>query len=203
MAIFWRLYRFDFEEYLELRPALSRADTREALANLADSEELDSVISALFNEEIELSEARQAIVLARCCRGEPILFSKKFLRLVTKLSRNPDLEEGAERIGEALAGGKNLEPWLEPSSELLSLLTPAEIKRLDVEMPLLLEACGATRRNKRGLRLRGILPAAGSFFSRLFDREPSAEEMLSLFGEMAEYASSRGEGIVVVAATSG
>ncbi len=202
MAIYWRLYRFDFEEYLELRSALSRATTPESLSNLADSEELDSVISALFNDEIEISEARQAVVLAKCCRGEPLLFSKKFLRLVTKLSRDPNLEECAEKIAEALAGGKNLEPWLEPSSELLSLMTPEEIKRIDVEMPLLLEACGVASRSKSG-RSAGFFPTAGSFFMRLFDQEATANEMLSLFGEMVEYASSRGEGIVFVSANAG
>ncbi len=202
MTIFWRLYRFDFEEYLELRSELSRATTPESLSNLADSEELDSVISALFNDDIEISEAKQAVVLARCCRGEPLLFSKKFLRLVTKLSRDPNLEDGAEKIAEALAGGKNLEPWLEPSSELLSILTPAEIKRIDGEMPLLLEACGVGSRRKSG-RSMGLFPTAGSFFMRLFDQEATANEMLSLFSEMVEHASSRGEGIAFVSANAG
>ena len=198
MAITWHLYRFDYEEYLQLKPLLSVANSSESLDAIAITQNLKAVTDALINEEIDIAEARQAIVLSKCCLGEPIHLDRAFLRYLTKLRRDHNTEESAEIIGEALAGGANLESWLQPPGELLSFLTPHETKRLNQSLPNQNQSSSGDGSAPRKKANSSAFSSFTSILKRMFDFAPSSEEAFDLFSDLIEIASERNEGIVFV-----
>lgn len=200
MAVCWQLYRFDYSVFVQLRPALRTAATPAAFAALADSEETEAIVEAMLEDEIDVAEARQAFLLATCCGGEAISFHNSFPRLITSLRRERKAEAGLELLSEALAGGKNMESWLQPPIALIGFLTPRETLTLYEAYNLLTGSARQPGQGRRRIRRGGLLKAILAFFSRLFDREPPPEEVFRLLGDMLEEAIQRDEGIAVVAA---
>ena len=192
MATIWQLYRFDYEEYLQLKPVLSRANSTEDLLEIAETQNLIAIANALEDNEIEIEEARQAFVLARCCLGEATIFDRSFLRLITKLRRDLDTEDVADLLGEALAGGKNFEWWLGSPGELLSFLTPNETLRLQKSFP------AENDHKNRNRRSGGPFQPATRLLRRLFDLPPSFAEMMASLTDLVCYAAARQEGIVFI-----
>jgi hypothetical protein len=202
MTACWYFHRFDYERYLALRPTLRAAVVPAAFEPLADTLETRTIVEALENSEISLLAAKQAFVQELCCRGEAIPFHKGFPSFVAALGRSQEIEEGTELLSRMLAGGKNLEAWLQPAAGLNGFLTPEETVTLQKSCALLLRGGRLHvpgRKRRKRIRRGGLLGLLRGFLRRLFDREPPPEEILALLGELVEEAVRRGEGIAVVA----
>jgi hypothetical protein len=198
MEVRWRFYRFDYARYLELRPALRSATTPVAFAALADGPETQAIVDALLENAISLTEARQTFVQVACCPGDPLPLDKGFPRLVGALARKRGAEDAAELLAEMAAGGKNLEAWLLPATDLIGFLTPEETARLHQSYAVLSRGglrMGQARRVRRG----GLLGGMTGFLRNLFDRGLQTQEMLPLLGSLIEEAVENGEGIAVIA----
>lgn len=196
MKVRWHFYRFDHARYVTLRPALRSATTPEAFANLAVDTETEEIVEALLAGEISLAAGREAFVQALCCVGDPLPFDSGLPRFVTALGKRKGGEEATELLAEMLAGGKNLEPWLKPSTGLVGFLTPEETVRLYDSYAILLRR--GHIRGGRGKRHGGALRACIGFMRRLFDRDPDSDEMLLPLGELLREAVTRQEGLVAI-----
>lgn len=199
----WYFYRFDYARYTEMRPTLRAATSPTTFATLAVGAETQAIVDALMEGEMSLLSARQAFVQAVCCLGEPLLFDRGLPRFVAVLARRRGAEDAAELLGEMLAGGKNLEPWLMPPAGLLGFLKPEETLELQRSYATLSRkgrlgvAKGAQpRRRRRG----GLIGRLLGFGRRLFNSDPEADEMLLPLAELIAEAVTNGEGIAVVAA---
>ncbi len=197
MDVCWKLFRFDYARYLELRPGLRSANAPEAFAALAENEAEDAIAPALDAGEITLEIARGLIVQSQCCLGEPLPFTRGLPGVVGWLASRPATEDAAELLGALMTGGKNLEPWLTSASGLAGFLTPDETARFSA----MLQAAPARRkRGGRRLRTGGLVGACAGFVRRLFDLTPLPSEMLALLAQMAQTAAVNGEGLALAAA---
>jgi hypothetical protein len=195
----WRLYRFDYTRYLELRPSLRSATTPAAFAAIADSPETCAIADALFEDEITLTDARRAFIETACCVGEPLVLDRNFARFVSAIGHRRGAEDAAELLSELLAGSKNLEPWMLPAVGLIGFLTPQETTLLSRSYAVVARRGRLGRRGKRRRR-GGLLGVCVGFLRRLFDRDLPDDEMLLLLGDQIAEAEERGEGLAVVAA---
>ena len=194
----WRFYRFDYAQYLELRPALRSATTPAAFAALADSPETDAITEAVESGEITIEAARHGWLIAVCCVGEGLLLEGGFPRLVAALGRRRGAEDAAERLAELAAGGKNLEAWLQPSFGLTGFLTPQETAALATDYARLTASGRLRSGKKRKTRRGGLVGFVRNFFRRLLDAGLPAEELAPLIGELLTEAARKGEGVAVV-----
>lgn len=202
MDVCWYFYRFDYDRFLLLRPSLRSATIPAAFAGLTDSPETQAVVDALMEGAMSIPEARIAFMQAACFLGDPLDFDKGLPRCIASLHRQRGREDAAELLGELLAGGKNMEPWLKPSG-LTGILTPEET----LTVAHAYETAGTGARNQGrayrigGSRVRrgGLVGAIFGFAATLFGRTPQKEEMLRLIGDLAREAATNGEGIIVVA----
>lgn len=190
MEASWHFYRFDYERYLALRPALRSATTPAAFAALAQEAAAQAVVEALSDNAVTLPEARQLFVQAVCCLGDPLILDRGFPRFVGTLARYPGAEDAAQLLGEILAGKKNMEPWLLPATGLIGFLKPEETVMLH-------DSYRAFARRVR-FRRGGLLGAATNFFRRLLDRAPREDEILRPLGERIKEAAERNEGLAVI-----
>ncbi len=193
----WNVYRFDYARYMALRPLLSVAESVDAFADVEADARMEVILDALAGGELTPLEARHATLEALCCLGTPLPLDRSFARLISAAGRREAAEPAAEAIGKLLAGGKNLEPWLLPSSGFAGLLTPEETLALHRDFAAVLKRGGAGGRRTRS---GGLLGGLRSFFRYLLDRNPRPEDVLRLFGELVALAAKRGEGVALVAA---
>src|SRR5579871_5139557 len=203
MDVRWYCYRFDYAEYVRIRPALRAATTPAALEALAQGPEVDAIVETFMAAEISLSEARAAMVQALCCRGEPLPFDPGLPRIIAMLERADGMEEGASLLTGMLSGGRNMEPWLQPSSGLAGFLTPQETSALYVAF---VSWRGRTYRRGRqpgNRRVKGLMRGVFGFVRHLLNAGPQPDETLRLMGQLLDDAARHDCGIAAVAATSG
>lgn len=201
MEVCWLFYRFDYDRYLAMRPALRSATTPPAFAVLAIGPETEAIVDALVDGKATLLEAREAFVRSLCCLGDPLPFDKGFPRILAALGRYPGAVEAAELLGEMVAGGKNMEPWFYPAPGLVGLLTPEETAALHHSFA---RVAGqghliAGKRKRRRKRRGGLIGACAGFLRLLLDLDPEPDEMVDLLGELIDDAARRGQGIAVAA----
>lgn len=197
MAETWRFYRFDYTQYLEIRPALRSVTTPAALAALSDSEVTDVIADAAQNGEITVQEARHDWLIAACCIGPPLTLDSAFTRFVAALGRRRGAEEAAETLTELAAGGKNIEAWLMPSFGLIGFLTPTETEKLAVNCAALSKLGRLRSGKKRKVRRGGLFGFVRNFLRRLFDAGPQTDELLPLINALLNEAARNGEGVAV------
>jgi len=199
MAKVWNLYRFDFARFLLLRPELRIANQASEFALLGDSPDIEAIVVALVDGEIDAVAARHSVLIALCCVGEPVSCPLRFTRTLQMMRRNVRAEIGIEMLSDAIAGQRNIEPWLRPDGKLVGYLTPDEtVKVLEaLNISELVRGFNPGRRSPR-VRRGGLVGGVRTFFRRLFDRGPANDEVSRLLGEMLEEAVSNREGIAVI-----
>ena len=194
----WQFYRFDYNHYLDLRPALRAAEQPNDFRSISENPLTDAVVEALHAEELDAGSARNAFVQAVCCSGDPLLLDPGLLRIVARLSHARGTEDLGEQLESLLGGSVNLEPWLLPGTALpvtlLGFLTPQQTRTLYETYGSVFRTGGKGRtRRRRG----GLIGKVGAFWRQLLTLELKPEESLSLLGELIADASERNEGIAV------
>ena len=99
----WNVYCFDYARYLELRPRLRSAATADAFAVLAEGPEGEAIAQAVLEQTLTPEEARNALVIALCCVGDPLPLDAtfpRFLRCPGPSERSRGRGGGAGRAGQ-------------------------------------------------------------------------------------------------------
>jgi hypothetical protein len=201
MGVSWYFYRFDYERYVEVRPALRSATRPGAFSAISETPEMQTIVESLSDGLITPSQARHGFVESLCCLGDPLPFDRGFPRFIAAMARRSSAADAAELLGSMVAGGKNMEAWLLPASGLVGFLTPPETVRLQ-EAYASLRRRGRLGSGRHGKRLRhgGLVGAIVGFGRSLLDRGPQPDEMLRQLGDLIDEAVEDGDGIAVVAA---
>jgi len=198
MSASWKLYRFDYSRYLELRPELRIAHEPDAFMALNENPLTETIIDALNAEEIEPESARNAFVQTLCCLGEPLPLDPGLLRIVARLAHTRGTEDLGEQLEALLGGGVNIEPWMIPAATLpialLGFLTPEQTQAMHRDYGDVFRTGGKSRkRRRRG----GLVGKVGAFLRQLLVLELRPEESLGLLGELIADAAERKHGIAV------
>jgi hypothetical protein len=202
MDIHWYCYRFDYAQYLRLRPALRAATTPAALEAVAGGRDADAIIEAFTAEEILLTEARASLVELLCCVGEPLPFDYGLPRIVAGLERATGMEEAAHLLSGLLSGGRNMEPWLLPSSGLTGFLTPQEATALHVSYVAWRSTNHGRRRKTRRRQPQGGIQKCIVLLQNLLAGGPQPDEIHRLLGQLLEEAARTDCGIAAVSVQS-
>lgn len=195
----WNLYRFDHYRFVQVRPQLRSAADPAAFAALAEGPETDAIVEALIEGDVDIAGARQDVLIALCCVGEPLPCPKRFPRILQRMRHDVRTEEGTEMLTDAIAGARNLDTWLRPPGKLAGFLTPDETSAV-YQAYWTADSRGRPphRKTDRPMRRGGLLSAIATFFRRLFDRGLATDEVYRLLGELLEEAVANGQGIAVI-----
>jgi hypothetical protein len=199
MTAVWNLYRFDYYRFLQLRPQLRTAVDADEFAAIDAGPGADAIVEALIERELDGIQARQAMLIACCCVGDPMPCPRHLPAVLKRLLQHAQAEAGADLLIDAIAGARNMESWLQPRGQLVGFLTPDETRSvLDAYVLADASARLARRKSHRPARHGGVLHVLLTFLRRAFDRDLPAEELYRLLGELLEEAVSHGNGIAVV-----
>ena len=199
MAVVWKLYRFNHARFLQIRPRLRSALLATEFAALADGPDLDAVVEALNEGETDAFSARHDVIIAVCCSGDPLPCSACFPKVLQSMRRTMRAEEGTELLADAIAGGRNLESWLQPGGKLAGYLTSEEVEAVR-DAYKKVKTSNHALRSKSGSRVRrgGVIWAIATFFRRLFDRGLAQDELYGLLGEFLDEVVAEKQGIAVI-----
>ena len=198
MDVCWYCYRFDYDRFLRLRPSLRATTTPAGLAALADGPEVDAIVDALEEGETTLTQARAALIQALCCQGEPLAFDRGLSRTLAHMARVDGMEDAAHLLTEMLSGGKNLEPWLQPSSGITGFLTPRESSGVYVAYVGWRTRKTDARSAFWRPRKRGFLASGAALVRHLLNSGPEPEDTLRLLGQLLDDAARHQAGIAAV-----
>ena len=201
----WNVYCFDYARYLELRPRLRSAATADAFAALAEGPEGDAIAQAVLEQTLTLEEARNALVTALCCVGDPLPLDATFPRFLAALARRNGAEDAAEALGALVSGGKPVEAWLTAPDGIIGCLTPDETATLYRSYVPLTSRRGRSmarvgRTGGRRVRRGGLVGALVSFVRHLFNSGPQPDDVLRLLGQLLEDAHKQNYGLAVTPA---
>jgi len=198
MSASWKFYRFDYDAYLALRPALRAARDPDDFRTLNKNRLTEAIVEALDADEIEPEAARNAFVQALCFLGDPLPLDPGLLRIVARLSHARGTEDLGEQLEALLGGGVNVEAWLVPVNTLpialQSFLTPEQTRALHTNYGDVFRT-GVKGRKKR--RRGGLVGKVGAFLRQLLVLELKPDESLALLGELIAAAAARNEGVAV------
>ena len=201
----WNVYCFDYARYLELRPRLRSALTADAFLALAEGPEGEAIAQAVLEETLTPEEARNALVTALCCVGDPLPLDATFPRFLAALARRNGAEDAAEALGALVSGGKPVEAWLNAPDGVLGWLTPDETRALYHSYAPLTGRRGRSmarvgRASRRRVRRGGLVGAVTSFVRHLFNSGPQPDDLLRLLGYLIEEANKQNYGLAVTPA---
>jgi hypothetical protein len=199
MNVHWYCYRFDHDFFLRLRPPLRAATTPAALIALAEGPEVTAIADALEDGETTLTQARTALIQATCCLGEPLPFDRGLPRTLARLARTEGMEDAALLLTEMLSAGRNMEPWLQPSSGIVGFLTPQESSAVYVSFIAWCSRRSGARRTNSQTRKGGLLPGCAGLIRQLLNGGPDPEDTLRLLGQLLDDAAHHRAGIAAVA----
>ena len=201
----WNVYCFDYARYLELRPRLRAAATADAFAALSEGPEGEAIAQAVLEQTLAPEEARNALVLALCCAGDPLPLDATFPRFLAALARRNGAEDAAETLGALVSGGKPVEAWLNAPDGIFGWITPEETQALYRSYSPLIGRRGRSmarvgRASARRVRRGGLVGVVVSFIRHLFNSGPQPDDLLRLLGHLLADAYAQNYGLAVTPA---
>jgi hypothetical protein len=201
----WNVYCFDYARYLELRPRLRSAVAADAFASLLEGPEGKAIEQAVSEQTLTPEEARNALVTALCCVGDPLPLDAKFPRFLAALARRNGAEDAAEALGALVSGGKPVEAWLNAPDGIIGWLTPDETQALYRSYSPLTgrrvrSMARVGRASGRRIRRGGLVGVIVSFVRHLFNSGPQPDDLLRLLGHLLKDAQEQGYGLAVTPA---
>ena len=205
MQVSWNIYRFNYSQFIVLRPLLRAATEPEAFAAFGEGAEIEAIVDAVAEQSLTPEEARNALLVALCCEGDALPVDASFSRFVAALARRKGAEDAAEMLGDLVSGGKTVEAWMAAEDGIVGLLTPEETRQLyHTYRPLLLRRGRSMSQMgaKKGRRARrgGLVGACVSFVRHLFNLGPLPDDLLLLLGALLKEAQANEQGIAVTIA---
>ena len=205
MQVSWNFYRFDYAQFLILRPLLRATTAPEAFAAFGEDTEMETIAEAVAEQSLTPEEARNALLLTLCCDGDPLPIDASFPRFLAALARRKGAEGAAELLGDLVSGGKGVEAWMAADDGITGLLTPDETAQLYTMFQPLLTRRGRSLSSvggKKGRRMRrgGLAGACVSFVRHLFNLGPLPDDLLPLLGRLLQEAQANGQGIAITIA---
>lgn len=198
MSVCWNLYRFDYKQFLTIRPDIRKASTPETFAATANTSALRKIAKLLEEGSINLGEAKEAYIQEVCCVDEPVALYCSFPRILSFLCRRSETEEFAEQFGEMLNGLNQLETWLLPANELVAILPPEGVKYLQKVSANMRDGGGITYDPSASAKGQQLINDIDAAYRQVLDKDAKAEDTLSQIIQLIDEACSLEEGLLVV-----
>lgn len=192
MQVRWRVYRFNYNKYIEIRPTLRAAPQAADLESLSESPELDSLVVRIADGKTSPANAIQTFVISLCCCGAPVYLDRRFVRTVKSLSNSQSTRQIGETLHSIVRGSANIEPWLASAAggPLQGFLTTEQTAELH----------SLFRPHMERLRLhdQGLVHGLRHILRLLLNHDFDRVSTLRSIAEQLATAQENGEGIAVV-----
>lgn len=182
----WYFYHCDYPRYEYLRPLLRQARQPVDFGSLALNVDSREALEDFVENAMDLFQARQAMVEAQCCLGEPFVAGGEFNKLPAFLKKIPAGETSSILLEDMMFGGLNMRDWNQQPERLTGVLTPQERRGLA-------SGIGIVRNSLPPRRRAGVLR---KIVRGLLDVPPPQEVVVAQFHKFLAQAKDEETGLI-------
>ncbi len=186
----WYFYHCDYPLYDSFRPMLRQAKYPEDFGSLALNLDSREALRDFEENELDMFQARQAMVEAQCCLGEPFVAGREFVRTLTFLKRREAGITASTLLEDMLFGRLNMQDWSGEPERLMGVLTPDERRALS-------SSVGFVRKTiRRSPDTFSPVRITQKILSGLLDIPPAPDVTTVQFHRFLMQATNEGTGLI-------